>query len=325
MSIKIGLFGYGNIAKAVEKDINQYPDMELVAVFTRREPSLIEKESAAPVFSQEKACSMEGKIDVMLMCGSSVSDLPSQSPEMAGYFNIVDCFDTHAKIPGHFNKVNKAALESGKTAIISVGWDPGTFSLNRLLAQVILPRGKSYTFWGKGVSQGHSDAVRRVRGVKDAKQYTIPIDSALEAVRNGENPDFTPRNMHLRECFIVPEEGADKNEIEKTVKNMPNYFKDYDTIVHFISREEFIKNHSTIPHGGFVLRSGTTGEGNKQIIECSLKLDSNPEFTANVMLCYARAAFRLNKDGNIGCKTVFDIPPYLLFNGTQEEMRERLL
>ncbi len=325
MSIRIGLFGYGNIAKAVEKNINQFPDTQLVAVFTRRDPSKIQKETKTSVFSQEKAPFMKEKIDVMLMCGSSVSDLPVKSPEMAKYFNIVDCFDTHAKIPEHFDKVNKAALESGKTAIISVGWDPGTFSLNRLLAQAILPRGNNYTFWGKGVSQGHSDAVRRVKGVKDAKQYTIPKDCALLAVRNGENPDLSPRDMHFRECFIVPEKGADKIEIEKTVKGMPNYFKDYDTAVHFISMENFLKNHSTIPHGGFVLRSSTTGEDNKQIIEYSLKLDSNPEFTANVMLCYARAAFRLNKDGDTGCKTVFDIAPYLLLNKTQEEIRRTLL
>lgn len=327
MSIRIGLYGYGNIARAAEYGLRQNSDMVLAAVFTRRNPADIKTQSGAPVYGKEKAPSMTDKIDVMLMCGGSAADLPAESPETARYFNIVDSFDTHAKIPSHFEKVNEAALSSGKTAIISAGWDPGMFSLNRLFSEAALPEGKGYTFWGRGVSQGHSDAVRRIKGVKDAKQYTIPAESALKAVRSGETPDFTPRQMHLRECFIVPKEGADTREIEETVRNMPDYFKDYDTTVHFIGEDEFNKNHKAIPHGGFVLRSATTGRdgGNKHIIEYSIKLDSNPEFTANVMLCYARAAYRLNKQGDGGCKTVFDIAPYLLYNGTPEEMRAKLL
>lgn len=327
MSIKIGIYGYGNIAKAAENGINQNSDMELTAIFTRRNPSEIKTASGAPVYAKEEAPRMKDKIDVMLMCGGSVLDLPVESPEMVKHFNIVDSFDTHAKISSHFENVNKAACSSGKTAIISVGWDPGAFSLNRLYASAVLPDGKGYTFWGKGVSQGHSDAVRRIEGVKDAKQYTIPIDAALESVRNGETLEFTPRQMHLRECFIVPEKGANLEEIEKTVKNMPNYFSEYNTTVHFISEEQFNESHSTTSHGGFVLRSGVTGKcgDNRNLIEYSLKLDSNPEFTANVMLCYARAAYRLNKDGCCGCKTVFDVAPYLLYNGTPEDMRAQFL
>ncbi len=327
MSIKIGLYGYGNIAKAAEYGIRQNFDMVLAAIFTRRNPADIKTQSGAPVYRKEKAASMTGKIDVMLMCGGSAADLPFESPEMARHFNIVDSFDTHAKIPQHFNNVDRSAREGKKVAVISAGWDPGVFSINRLVSEAVLPEGKGYTFWGRGVSQGHSDAVRRIEGVRDAKQYTIPTESALKAVRSGETPDFTPRQMHLRECFIVPNEGADINKIEEIVKNMPDYFKDYDTTVHFISEDEFNKNHKAIPHGGFVLRSGTTGSNgeNKHVIEYGIKLASNPEFTANVLLCYARAAYRMYEAGDSGCKTVFDIAPYLLYNGTPEEMRAKLL
>ncbi|HZK21186.1 MAG TPA: diaminopimelate dehydrogenase [Oscillospiraceae bacterium] len=327
MSIKIGLFGYGNIAKAAEIGIAQNSDMKLSAVFTRRNPSDIKTVTGAPVYRKEDALNLTDKIDVMLMCGGSALDLPKESPEMAKHFNIVDSFDTHAKIPQHFINVDKSAKKSKKVAIISAGWDPGVFSLNRLFSEAFLPNGKGYTFWGSGVSQGHSDAIRRIEGVKKAVQYTNPSQDALSEVRGGNTPVFLPREMHTRKCFVVPEKGANKELIESTIKSMPNYFADYDTTVNFITEEEFEKEHTFMPHGGTVIRSGTTGSSNenKQIIEYSINLSSNPEFTANILLCYARAAYRLHKNGDSGCKTVFDIAPYLLFRGTKEDIVKRLL
>ncbi|MCR5154725.1 MAG: diaminopimelate dehydrogenase, partial [Lachnospiraceae bacterium] len=310
MSIKIGIMGYGNLGKGVELAISKNPDMELVAVFTRRAPETLNiLTKSAKVVSADEAESYKDKIDVMIMCGGSATDLPAQTPKFAGLFNVVDSFDTHARIPEHFANVDAAAKKAGKIGIISVGWDPGMFSLARLYSNAILPGGNDYTFWGKGVSQGHSDAVRRIKGVKNAKQYTIPVESALKAVRACENPELTTRQKHTRECFVVLEEGADAAYVENQIKTMPNYFADYDTTVHFISEEEFTKNHSGIPHGGFVFRTGQTGLNNehKHIIEYSLKLDSNPEFTASVICAFARAAYRLNKEGNAGCKTAFDI------------------
>lgn len=328
MAIQIGILGYGNLGRGVECAIKQNPDMALAAVFTRRDPAdvkiLTETAAVCPV---SEAKEWKDRIDVMILCGGSATDLPVQSPEMAGMFNIVDSFDTHARIPEHYSNVDAAAKKSGKTAIISVGWDPGMFSLNRMYANAILPEGKDYTFWGKGVSQGHSDAIRRIEGVRDAKQYTIPVEQALEAVRKGENPELTTREKHIRECFVVLEEGADADRVENEIKTMPNYFADYDTIVHFISEEELQREHSGIPHGGFVLRSGKTGWNNENahLIEYSLKLDSNPEFTSNVIAAYARAAFRLAAEGQSGCKTVFDIPPAYLSAKTGEELRASLL
>lgn len=328
MSIRIGILGYGNLGRGVECAVRQNPDMELAAVFTRRNPQdvTILTESAA-VCSVADAADWKDKIDVMILCGGSATDLPVQTPEYASIFNVVDSFDTHARIPEHFANVDKAAKEGGNVGIISVGWDPGMFSLNRMYANAILPEGKDYTFWGRGVSQGHSDAIRRIDGVKDGKQYTIPVESALEAVRNGVNPELTTREKHTRECFVVLEEGADAEKIEAEIKNMPNYFADYDTTVHFISEEELKRDHSSIPHGGFVLRSGKTGwnSENKHLIEYSLKLDSNPEFTSSVIAAYARAAYRLAKEGQTGCKTVFDIPPAYLSAKTGEELRKELL
>ena len=328
MSIRIGILGYGNLGRGVECAVRQNPDMELAAVFTRRNPQdvTILTESAA-VCSVADAADWKDKIDVMILCGGSATDLPVQTPEYASIFNVVDSFDTHARIPEHFANVDKAAKEGGNVGIISVGWDPGMFSLNRMYANAILPEGKDYTFWGRGVSQGHSDAIRRIDGVKDGKQYTIPVESALEAVRNGEDPELTTREKHTRECFVVLEEGADAEKIEAEIKNMPNYFADYDTTVHFISEEELKRDHSSIPHGGFVLRSGKTGwnSENKHLIEYSLKLDSNPEFTSSVIAAYARAAYRLAKEGQTGCKTVFDIPPAYLSAKTGEELRKELL
>ncbi len=304
------------------------PDMELSAVFTRRDPaevSILTKEAAVCRVSEAEA--WKGKIDVMILCGGSATDLPQQTPQYARYFNVVDSFDTHARIPEHFANVDQAAKENGTLGIISVGWDPGMFSLNRMYANAILPEGKDYTFWGKGVSQGHSDAIRRIAGVKNAKQYTIPVEHALEAVRAGENPALTTRQKHTRECFVVLEEGADPAKIEEEIKTMPNYFADYDTTVHFISEEELLKNHSGIPHGGFVIRSGKTGweQENSHVIEYSLKLDSNPEFTASVIAAYARAAYRLSQEGQTGCRTVFDIAPAYLSPKSGEELRKHLL
>lgn len=328
MSIRIGILGYGNLGRGVECAIRQNPDMELKAVFTRRNPEQVTiLTENAVVCRVEEASEWKDKLDVVILCGGSATDLPVQTPEYAKMFNVVDSFDTHARIPEHFANVDASAKEGGKTAIISVGWDPGMFSLNRMYANAILPEGKDYTFWGRGVSQGHSDAIRRIDGVKDAKQYTIPVDSALAAVRAGENPDLTTRQKHTRECFVVLEEGADSAKVEAEIKNMPNYFADYDTTVHFISEEELKRDHSRIPHGGFVLRSGVTGweKENSHLIEYSLKLDSNPEFTASVIVAYARAAYRLSCEGQTGCKTVFDIAPAYLSAKSGEELRASML
>ena len=328
MSIKIGILGYGNLGRGVECAVKQNDDMELVAVFTRRNPEDVKiLTETATVCNVADVEDWKDKIDVMIICGGSATDLPKQTPVYAKMFNVIDSFDTHARIPEHFANVDAAAKEGGHVGIISVGWDPGMFSLNRLYANAILPDGNDYTFWGKGVSQGHSDAIRRVEGVKDGKQYTIPVEAALEAVRNGENPKLTTRQKHTRECFVVLEEGADAAKVEEEIKTMPNYFSDYDTTVHFISEEELKANHSGIPHGGFVLRSGKTGwDGeNNHLIEYSLKLDSNPEFTASVLIAYARAAYRLASEGQSGCKTVFDIAPAYLSAKSGEELRKHML
>ncbi len=328
MSVRIGIYGYGNLGRGVESAIRQNGDMELVAVFTRRDPSkLTIATEGVKVCHTDDALKMIDDIDVMILCGGSATDLPVQTPELSKYFNVVDSFDTHARIPEHFANVDASAKASGKVALISVGWDPGMFSLNRLYASAVLPEGKAYTFWGRGVSQGHSDAIRRVEGVLDAKQYTIPVESALESVRNGENPELTTRQKHIRECFVVAKEGADLARIENEIKTMPNYFADYDTTVHFITLEELKRDHSGIPHGGFVIRSGKTGLNSEHnhIIEYSLKLDSNPEFTASVIVSYARAAYRLNQEGISGCKTVLDIPPAYLSMKTNEQLRKELL
>ena len=328
MSIKIGILGYGNLGRGVECAVKQNDDMELVAVFTRRNPEDVKiLTETATVCNVADVEDWKDKIDVMIICGGSATDLPKQTPVYAKMFNVIDSFDTHARIPEHFANVDAAAKEGGHVGIISVGWDPGMFSLNRLYANAILPDGNDYTFWGKGVSQGHSDAIRRVEGVKDGKQYTIPVEAALEAVRSGENLELTTRQKHTRECFVVLEEGADAAKVEEEIKTMPNYFSDYDTTVHFISEEELKANHSGIPHGGFVLRSGKTGwDGeNKHLIEYSLKLDSNPEFTSSVLIAYARAAYRLASEGQIGCKTVFDIAPAYLSAKSGEELRKHML
>ncbi len=328
MSIRIGILGYGNLGRGVECAVRQNPDMELKAVFTRRNPAdvtiLTETAKVCPVSEAEN---WKDELDVLILCGGSATDLPVQTPRYAELFNVVDSFDTHARIPEHFANVDAAARKGGRTAIISVGWDPGMFSLNRMYANAILSEGKDYTFWGRGVSQGHSDAVRRIAGVKDARQYTIPVESALAAVRAGENPELSTRQKHTRECFVVAEEGADKARIEEEIKTMPNYFADYDTVVHFISEEELKREHSGIPHGGLVLRSGSTGweRENRHLIEYSLKLDSNPEFTASVIIAYARAAYRLSQEGAAGCKTVFDIAPAYLSAKSAEELRASLL
>ncbi len=326
--IRVGIYGYGNLGRGVENAIKQNDDMELVAVFSRRDPATVKVNTpGVAVCRAEDAEKMTDKIDVMIICGGSATDLPVQTPALAKLFNVVDSFDTHAKIPEHFDNVDEAAKVSGKTAFISVGWDPGMFSLNRLYGSAILPDGKDYTFWGKGVSQGHSDAIRRVDGVADGKQYTVPVQAALDAVRSGSNPELTTREKHTRECYVVAEDGADKARIEQEIKSMPNYFADYDTTVNFISQEELNENHAGIPHGGFVIRSGKTGANleNNHIIEYSLKLDSNPEFTASVIVCYARAAVRMNKEGMTGCKTVFDVPPAYLSAKSGAELRKALL
>jgi len=328
MAIRIGIMGYGNLGRGIECALKQNKDMELVAVFTRRNPETVTiLTEGVPVYHVDDAVKMQDKIDVMILCGGSATDLPEQTKMYAKYFNVVDSFDTHARIPEHFDAVDAAAKESGKVGVISVGWDPGMFSLNRLYANAILPNGSDYTFWGKGVSQGHSDAIRRVEGVLDGKQYTIPVEGALEAVRSGKNPELTTRQKHIRECFVVAEDGADTARIEAEIKNMPNYFADYDTTVHFITMEELKANHSGIPHGGFVIRSGKTGwnEENTHIIEYSIKLDSNPEFTSSVIVAYARAAYRLSCEGQSGCKTVFDIAPAYLSAQSPEELRKHLL
>lgn len=328
MKIKVGIMGYGNLGRGIECALKQNDDMELVAVFTRRDPSTVNiLTEGVKVYSVDEAVAMKDTIDVLILCGGSATDLPEQTKEYAKYFNVIDSFDTHARIPEHFANVDEVAKANGNIAIISAGWDPGMFSLNRLYASAVLPQGKDYTFWGKGVSQGHSDAIRRIEGVADAKQYTVPVDTALEAVRSGSNPDLSTREKHTRECFVVAEEGADLAKIEAEIKNMPNYFADYDTTVTFITAEELKANHSGIPHGGFVIRSGNTGwnEENKNIIEYSLKLDSNPEFTASVIVAYARAAYRMKQEGATGCKTVFDIAPAYMSALSGEELRKSML
>ena len=325
--IKIGILGYGNLGKATELAIKNNDDMELVSVFTRRNPSELKTLSDTKVDSVNNITNYQDKIDVLVLCGGSATDLPVQTPEFAKLFNVIDSFDTHAKIPEHFSNVNKSAKESKHIALISCGWDPGAFSLNRLIAESFLPNGSTYTFWGKGVSQGHSDAIRRVKGVKNAIQYTVPVEASMDSVRKGENPKLTTRQKHLRECYVVLEEGANKDEVEKKIKTMENYFDEYDTTVNFITENELKEKHSKMPHGGFVIRSGKTGLNaeNNQIIEYSLKLDSNPEFTASVLIAYARAIFRLKEKGDFGCKTVFDIPPALLSRKTQEELLKEML
>ncbi|NME83511.1 diaminopimelate dehydrogenase [Clostridium sp. SM-530-WT-3G] len=320
---RIGILGYGNLGKGVINSLKQNDDMELVAVFTRRDGLIMEDGSKAIHIS--KIEEYKDKIDVMILCGGSATDLPKQTPKIAEMFNTVDSFDTHAKIPEYFENVDKVAKNAGTLSIISVGWDPGLFSLNRLYANAILPQGNDYTFWGKGVSQGHSDAIRRIEWVKDAKQYTVPKEEALSKVRNGENPELTTRDKHLRVCYVVLEEGADSSKVEEAIKTMPNYFSDYDTEVNFISEEELKENHSGMPHGGFVIRTGVTGDGNKEKIEFSLDLDSNPEFTANVLTAYARAINKMAKEGRTGACTVFDIPPAYLSQKSPAELRKELL
>ena len=326
--MRIGIVGYGNLAKGVECAIRQNADMELVAVFTRRDPASVQiKTPGVPVMKMEDVPAWQGKIDVMILCGGSAKDLPTMTPEMAKLFNVVDSFDTHANIPAHFANVDAAAKEGGNIAFISTGWDPGLFSVNRLYASAILPQGQDYTFWGKGVSQGHSDAIRRIDGVVDARQYTIPVEAAVEAVRRGEQPELTTRQKHTRECFVVAEEGADIARIERQIKTMPNYFEPYDTTVHFITSEEMARDHSGIPHGGCVLRSGRTGKNGEHthVIEYKLTLDSNPEFTSSVLLAYARGVYRLAQTGQTGCKTVLDVPPAMLSALDGETLRKTLL
>ena len=328
MSIRIGIYGYGNLGRGVEAAIRQNSDTELTAVFTRRDPASVKiATEGTEVVSADKVEEYKDKIDVMIICGGSATDLPVQTPKLVKLFNVIDSFDTHAKIPTHFANVDAAAKDGGNVGIISVGWDPGMFSLNRLYANCILTDGADYTFWGKGVSQGHSDAVRRIEGVADARQYTVPVEKALEAVRAGGNPELTTREKHTRVCYVVAEEGADKARIEEEIKTMPNYFSDYDTTVNFITAEEMKRDHSGLPHGGLVIRSGKTGLNgeHKQIIEYSLKLDSNPEFTACVLVAYARAAYRLANEGVRGCKSVFDIPPAYLSSLSHEEIISHLL
>ena len=324
--IRIGICGYGNLGRGVESEISKSQDMELVAIFTKRDPSSLKINSNAQVVNTKDINEWIDKIDVMIMCGGSATDLPEQVPEMSKLFNTVDSFDTHAKIPEYYQKVNESAKANNKVSIISIGWDPGLFSLLRLYSNTILPVGNTYTFWGKGVSQGHSDAIRRIEGVKNAVQYTIPKDEAVERVLSGENPELTVRDKHLRECFVVASEGADKAAIEEKIKTMPNYFSDYDTVVHFINEEELKQNHSRMSHGGFVIRSGTTHNGeNTHIVEFSLKLQSNPEFTASVLIAYARANYRLQHDKNYGAKSIFEIPPYYLSNMTIDDLNKSLL
>ncbi|MBR5407173.1 MAG: diaminopimelate dehydrogenase [Lachnospiraceae bacterium] len=328
MSIKIGILGYGNLGRGVECAIKQNDDMELSCVFTRRDPKTVSiLTKGVNVYSVNDILSHKDEVDVLIICGGSATDLPEMTPKYARDFNVIDSFDTHAKIPEHFANVDAAAKEGGNIAMISVGWDPGMFSLNRAYANAILPEGSDYTFWGRGVSQGHSDAIRRIDGVVDARQYTIPVEAAVEAVRSGSNPELTTRQKHTRECFVVVKDGADKARIEKEIVTMPNYFSDYDTTVHFISQEELDRDHKGIPHGGMVIRSGVTGwdKENKHVIEYNLKLDSNPEFTSSVLIAYARAAYRMSSEGLCGCKTVFDVAPAYLLNVSAEEMRAHML
>ncbi|VEF48601.1 Meso-diaminopimelate D-dehydrogenase [Bacillus freudenreichii] len=324
--IRIGINGYGNLGRGVESAIKQNKDMELIAIFSRRDPKSVETlDPSVKVLHISEAEKYKDEIDVMILCGGSATDLPEQGPVFAKLFNTIDSFDTHAKIPEYFAVMDEAAKSGNKTSIISVGWDPGMFSMNRLLGEAILPEGETYTFWGKGLSQGHSDAVRRVEGVKAGVQYTIPIEEAVNRVRRGENPELSTREKHLRECYIVAEEGADKDKIEQEIKTMPNYFADYDTTVKFISEEELKKNHSKMVHGGFVIRSGITGDNTNQIVEYSLKLDSNPEFTSSILVTYARAAYRMNQEGQEGAKTVFDVPLGHLSPKSPEQLRKELL
>lgn len=326
--MKIGIYGYGNLGKGVEAAIKNTADMELVGVFTRRDPATLKiKTEGDKVYSANDIEKFVDEIDVMIICGGSATDLPEMTPNLSRYFNVVDSFDTHAKIPEHFENVDKTAKKAQKTAVISAGWDPGMFSLNRLYANAILPKGNSYTFWGKGISQGHSDAIRRIEGVVDARQYTIPQQTAIDRVKNGENPELTTREKHLRECFVVVDDGADKDLIEKEIKEMPNYFSDYDTTVHFISEEELKRDHSGMPHGGMVIHSGVTGwnDENRHVIEYKLTLDSNPEFTASVLVATARAAYKMNKRGLYGCKTMFDIAPVDLSEKSPEELIKEML
>ena len=326
--IRVAILGYGNLGRGAELALRANPDMVLTAFFTRRDPASVRTLTpGVPVYGTDRLMEMKDDIDVLILCGGSATDLPVQSVEYAKYFNIIDSFDNHAKIPEHFDAVDESARSGGKTALISVGWDPGMFSLQRLLGNCILPNGSDYTFWGKGVSQGHSDAIRRIGGVKNGKQYTIPVPEALERVRAGENPELTAREKHRRECFVVAEEGADLDRIEREIKTMPNYFEPYDTTVHFISQEELDRDHAGIPHGGFVMRSGVTGlhGETKQMIEYSLKLGSNPEFTASVLVCCARAVYRMNRTGQTGCKTIFDVPPAWLSPKSGAELRKELL
>lgn len=321
--LSIGIVGYGNLGRGVELSLQQNPDMELVAIFTRRQPSQVESGSKMVSIAEIEA--YKEKIDVLILCGGSSTDLPEQGPMLAKWFHTVDSFDTHAKIPAYFEAVNKAAISGNNLSLISTGWDPGLFSLARILGQSILPVGQDYTFWGKGVSQGHSDAIRRIKGVKDGKQYTVPVEAALEAIRNGETPNFTARQKHERICYVVAEAGADLTEIERTIKEMPYYFDEYNTTVYFITEEELKANHAGLPHGGLVLRTGTTGQGTNQQIEFSLKLGSNPEFTASVLVAYARAIGRMSKEGQTGARTVLDIPFAYLSSKTAEELRRDLL
>ena len=326
--IRIGIMGYGNLGRGVENAIRHNPDTELAAVFTRRDPASLKIATEnVPVVAASEAAEWKDKIDVLILCGGSATDLPKMTPEYAALFNVVDSFDTHARIPEHFKNVDEASKKAGKVSVISIGWDPGLFSLNRVLGDAILPGSKNYTFWGKGVSQGHSDAIRRLPGVKNAKQYTIPVEKAIEEIRAGKTPELTAREKHTRECFVVLKDGADPKAVETAIKTMPNYFADYDTTVHFISDEEFRKNHSGMAHGGFVLTSGRTGKDdeNGHVIEYRLKLDSNPEFTSSALLCYARAAYRLNQKGESGCRTILDIPAALLSPKSHEELISTLL
>ena len=324
--MKVAIYGYGNLGKGVEIALLNSKDMEITGVFTRRDPSLV-KTITTPVYKADDILKFKNDIDVLIICGGSATDLPKMTPTLAKNFNVVDSFDTHAKIPTHFDNVNEVALNNKTTALISAGWDPGMFSIARVYAQAILPNGNDYTFWGRGVSQGHSDAIRRIEGVVDARQYTVPVESSLNAVRNAENPTLSVRQKHTRECYVVVEEGADKKRIESEIKNMPNYFADYDTTVNFISLEELKEKHSGIPHGGSVIRTGVTGVNNENnhVIEYSLKLDSNPEFTASVLVAYARAVYKLNLKGDYGCKTVFDVSPADLSPLTKNELLSHIL
>lgn len=325
MKIRIGIAGYGNLGRGVEYALEHCEDMELEGIFTRRDPAAVKPRTGVPVYAMDRVEEMKEKIDVMILCGGSMSDLPEQTPALARLFHVVDSFDTHARIPEHFARVDEASRAGNKVTVISAGWDPGLFSLARLLGQAVLPSGADYTFWGKGVSQGHSDAIRRIPGVKDARQYTVPVEDALERVRRGESPELTTRQKHTRECFVVAEEGADLEAIREAIVTMPNYFADYDTTVHFISEEELRRDHSGIPHGGMVFRTGTTGDGHKHVIEYRLKLDSNPEFTAGVLAACARAAARMGREGQSGCRTLFDIPPAYLHPASPEDIRKMLL